>query len=127
MNEEEWLRGEDLEEMWVRAADNDSGRKMRLLTVSLCRCLWPLLSHPLSRAAVEVAERYADGNASEDQRVKACIAADGVEVFNACPPGEVYQCAVHAAVNAVMMEHHLYHSFDTALFSLGATENPAVR
>jgi hypothetical protein len=51
-----------------------SGRKFRLW---LCRCLrevnWPDAE---SAAAVEVAERYADGLASEEERSQACEAAD---------------------------------------------------
>jgi len=38
-----------------------SERKLRLLACACCRQVWDLLPDPLSRQAVMVAERYADG------------------------------------------------------------------
>lgn len=64
MNEELWLRSSDPLAMlgWIR--DKTSPRKLRLLSCACCRRVWPLLSDARSRIAVEVAERYADGQAS---------------------------------------------------------------
>jgi len=44
-----------------------SERKHRLLATALCRSFWSLLDHEHSRRAVEIADRYADGQATRCQ------------------------------------------------------------
>ncbi len=90
MTDEEWatIRTPDqLPDSFFQAA---SARKLRLFMVACCRRLWPHLL-PAMRAVVEVAERYADGTASDDEAQAARLAAfpddyDPPEV-DICQPG----------------------------------------
>jgi hypothetical protein len=50
-------------------------RKLRLFAVACCRTLWGLVGKPESRAAVAVAENYADGLAGDEALAAARAAA----------------------------------------------------
>jgi hypothetical protein len=66
MTEQEWLGCTDPEPMLRFLQEQQtSERKLRLLACACCRQIWHLLPDPLSRQAVMVAERYADGQASD--------------------------------------------------------------
>src|SRR4051812_44993394 len=63
-----WETSDRVWEMWPvltasrkRDAVARRRRKFRLMAAVLCRNLWDLLDDPRSRAAIEAAERYADG------------------------------------------------------------------
>jgi hypothetical protein len=65
MTEEEWwLTCEDAREMLGRVTHDFGARKLRLFAVACCRCSRQLLLNADHRAAVDVAERFADGLAT---------------------------------------------------------------
>jgi hypothetical protein len=80
VTEAEWLAATDPIEMldWVQGKYSE--RKLRLFTCVCSRHLWHLLTDPRSRAAVVVAERFADGLAEEPERHAASAAAQSAVV-----------------------------------------------
>ena len=78
MTEAEWLAYTDPQKMLEFLRGKVSDRKLRLFACACCRRIWPLLVDGVSRKAVEVGERFADGLATEDERYSAYQAADDV-------------------------------------------------
>ena len=68
MTEHEFEAAADPTPMLEYLQGKVSDRKLRLFACACCRQVWGLLVSPPSRAAVEVAERYADGTATERER-----------------------------------------------------------
>lgn len=84
MTEDDWLGCIDPSPMLRYLIEQGTpDRKCRLLACASCRQVWGLLFDPRSRTAVEVAERYADGQASRVElaraRADALAAAGGAE------------------------------------------------
>src|SRR5262245_53653639 len=75
MTEAEWLACGDSQRMLEFLRGKASDRKLRLFACACCRRSWHLLADPRSRRVVEVAERYADGLASEGERLTPTRAA----------------------------------------------------
>ncbi|QDU20563.1 hypothetical protein [Urbifossiella limnaea] len=67
MTESDWATSTDPLAMlsFLRDRGPVSERKLRLFAVSCCRLIWPLIDDATSRRAVEVAERFADGLATD--------------------------------------------------------------
>ncbi|MFO0826222.1 MAG: hypothetical protein U0792_24405 [Gemmataceae bacterium] len=81
-----WAGGGGPDHLWLYLEPEDgkavSFRKRRLFVVAMCRRLWNVYQDERSRTAVEVAERYADGLASEDELGEAYRVANSPEVLN---------------------------------------------
>ena len=61
MTPEEWLRSTDFIAMLQSPHCSLSERKLRLLIAAFCRHLWNRAGDAATKAAVEIAERLADG------------------------------------------------------------------
>jgi hypothetical protein len=80
VTEIEWLNSADTDQMlaFLHTSERVSERKGRLFAVACCRRVWHLLVHEVSREAVEVGERFADGLASDGERYDAYEATNDV-------------------------------------------------
>jgi hypothetical protein len=65
MTEAEWRACDDPDEMLTFLSPRASGRKSRLLVIACCLGGWSWWYEDRSKRLVELAERYADGKASE--------------------------------------------------------------
>jgi hypothetical protein len=73
MDEARWLRCRDARQMLPclrRRKPPPTERKLRLYAVACCRRLWSVMEEPCRRS-IEVAERFADGQASADEMATA--------------------------------------------------------
>ncbi len=61
MTEEGWRRTTNPAAMIGFVGEAPGARKLRLFACACCRAFWHLLTDPRSRAAVDVAEQFADG------------------------------------------------------------------
>ena len=70
MNDTRWESCTEPEEMLWYLHDLASDRLLRLFACASCRLIWPLVSTPDARKAVEMSEHFADGlTTSEELRV----------------------------------------------------------
>ncbi|OAI38707.1 hypothetical protein AYO40_01755 [Planctomycetaceae bacterium SCGC AG-212-D15] len=100
MTEQEWLTWTNVAQM-LRFASKRSGeseRKLRLWAVACVRRGWHLLQFETSREAVQLAERFADGTASDSERSAAWEAAFQMVMVNrpSPEPGRFFMADVAA-------------------------------
>jgi hypothetical protein len=81
VTEDEFNRGKDPERMlaFVRGTDKLSERKLRLFGCACCRRVWHVIGDDRSRTAVEVTERFADGQARRKELYRVRRAARDAE------------------------------------------------
>jgi len=118
MTEAEWLACADPEWMLRRVEGKLSERKLRLFAAACCRRIRHLMDDPRSEAAIEVAERLADGLASPSEQEAVRAAAQAVCRDFACTR-DYYTPAVHAARSA-------YHVVSSSRFSVRMCASAAV-
>jgi hypothetical protein len=107
MDEQKWILewgASNPESDWIQFLSENGAtpRKFRLFCCACCRLVWDLLTLAHTREAVEVAERFADGLATEAERNAAEVALYPLETI----PDEAEQSnpaykAAPAAMNAV--------------------------
>jgi hypothetical protein len=68
MTEAEWLACAEPRRMLEHLRRKARHRKLRLFACACCRRAWHRITHPFSREAVEVAERYADRQVKDVDR-----------------------------------------------------------
>jgi hypothetical protein len=111
MTEAEWLACEHPEKMLTYLRGRASARKLRLFGVACCRRVLPWVYDDRCWAAVEVAERYADGRATDEELTRAHRAAadaweeadyagsDAARLVTSGDPAEACDSARHAPGN----------------------------
>jgi hypothetical protein len=81
MTVDEWDACDDPATLLEAVRERASDRKLRLFACECCRQLWHLLPDDADRHAVDVAERVAEGVASNAERKAALRAATGMAYF----------------------------------------------
>jgi hypothetical protein len=73
MTETEWIKCKDPTEMLnlIERRSPVSQRKLRLFSVACCRRIWPVIPDDEARSYVEVAERFADNRATNEELIAA--------------------------------------------------------
>jgi hypothetical protein len=105
MTEQEWMTSVSPALMLAELRGRATTRQLRLFAVACCRRVGRLITDPALRRAVEVAERYADGCATEEERATAAAEASTAPSFAAYgprhPPTHLLHPECHAAWAAV--------------------------
>jgi hypothetical protein len=109
LDEAQWLQGTYFQALHAYLCDDlkvprtkVGRRRLRLFAVACCRWVWHLLPDAPCRSAVEVAERFAEGQATR-QELDAAFAAT-VPCVRGHPYGKARYHAASAALDAVRPE-----------------------
>lgn len=100
VTEAEWLTSDDPTRMFRPGRYMPHRRKSRLFAVACCRRLWDLLPDDRSRRAVDVAERHAGGEATDEDLRAAAGAARAAHRDMFAAVGKVGSCLEWAAAFA---------------------------
>jgi hypothetical protein len=130
MTEDKWLASTDswemLNHLWIQGA---SRRKLRLVVVACCRRVWHLGSDERVRHAVEVAERYADGFATDAEldgadAVASAVVDPLIEAADGDPKYSVHDSALSALA---AMRHAACRSIDdSARYGVACAASAAI-
>src|SRR5262249_53004441 len=71
VSEADWLACADPDALFAFLKGRASDRQLQLFACACCRSIWPHITHEASRAAVEVAERFADRQVRDRERTAA--------------------------------------------------------
>src|SRR5437868_5201786 len=82
MDEATWLTGASPWEMLVHLRGQQSERKRRLFACACCRRLWPYFADTRSQTAIEITERFVDGQATRDDLHEAFKKASSAADWN---------------------------------------------
>lgn len=93
MTEDEWLAASEPRGMLRHIVEGEAppvrragARELRLFAAACCRAVWDGLKDERSRRAVEVAELFVDGEATETEMGEANRAASSAELISSSPP-----------------------------------------
>lgn len=79
MNAAKWLACADPYQMLVFLSGKVSPRKFQLFAVACCRRVWHRLPDPRSRRAIEMTERFIEGEATVQEMQAACREAEAAQ------------------------------------------------
>jgi len=95
MTEQEWNTTASIDDLRYFVFRNGAERKLRLFSCACCRRVWEQLSDERSKQAVTVAEKFADGLATDAELESVALAAEAV--WTELDEGNVYPRPISAA------------------------------
>jgi hypothetical protein len=123
VTEDEWLKATKPVEMLKAARCRFRHRKLRLFAVACCRLVWHLLPDERSRRAVDVAERYVDDKAVDDDLRVAAGDAEAARREDYRARGKVRDCVSWAAV--YVADHRAFHAAENVSWTAAAAVGEA--